>query len=128
MESTASSSNVQGVNLDHTSHIEMETAHHEDITEGTSENPANDITMMSVMSTSSNDPEISMTSIKDASMMSVCTEISMKSLHDISMMSLGSESSNDSQIAMQSIFKNLQKIKKKLLQKRALNTHQVTPV
>ena len=128
MESTASSSNVQGVNLDHTSHIKMETAHHEDITEGTSENPANDITMMSVMSASSNDPEISMTSIKDASMMSVCTEISMKSLHDISMMSLGSESSNDSQIAMQSIFKNLQKIKKKLLQKRALNTHQVTPV
>ena len=127
MESTTSSSNVQGVNVDHTSHIKMETAHHEDITEGTSENPANDITMMSVMSASSNDPEISMTSIKDASMMSVCTEISMKSLHDISMMSLGSESSNDSQIAMQSIFKNLQKIKKKLLQKRALNTHQVTP-
>ena len=123
MESTASSSNVQGVNLDHTSHIKMETAHHEDITEGTSENPANDITMMSVMSTSSNDPEI-----KDESMMSVCTEISMRSLHDISMMSIGSESSNDSQIAMQSIYKNLQKIKKKLLQRRALNTHQVTPV
>ena len=123
MESTTSSSNVQGVNLDHTSHIKMETAHHEDITEGPSENPANDITMMSVMSTSSNDPEI-----KDESMMSVCTEISMKSLHDISMMSIGSESSTDSQIAMQSIYKNLQKIKKKLLQKRALNTHQVTPV
>ena len=126
MESTTTSSNVQGVNLDHTSHIEMETAHHEDITEG---NPANDITMMSLMSASSNDPEMSMTSIKDVSMMSVCTEISMKSLHDISMMSLGSESSNDSQIAIQSIYKNLQKIQKKLLQKkRALNTHQVTPV
>ena len=123
MDSTASSTNVQGVNMGHTSHTEMETAHHEDITEGTSENP--DITMMSVMSASSNEPEISKTSIQDASMMSVGTEISVKSLHDISMLSLDSESSNDSQIAMQAIFKNLQKIKKKLLQNR---THQVTPV
>ena len=117
MDSTASSTNVQGVNMGHTSHTEMETAHHGDITEGTSENP--DITMMSVMSTSSNG---SKTSIQDLSMISVGTEIS---LHDISMLSLDSESSTDSQIAIQAIFKNLQKIKKKLLQNR---THQVTPV
>ena len=115
METTTSSSYVQGVNLDQTSH--------EDITEGPSENPANDITMLSVMSTSSNDPEI-----KDESLMSVGTEISMRSLHDISMMSIGSESSTDTQIAVQSIYKNLQKLKKKLLKRRALNTHQVTPV
>ena len=113
MESTTSSSNVQGVNLDHTSHINMETTHHEDITEGASENPANDITMMSVMSTSSNDPEI-----KDESLMSVGTEISMRSLHDISMMSIGSESSTDTQIAVQSIYKNLQKLKKKTIKKK----------
>ena len=148
MESTASSallnttlttsegsSNIQGVNLDHTSHSEMEIAHHEGITEGssafdmqrinnpsngtslhyvTSEIPANEISMMSVMSACSepsNDPEISMISINEISMMSVC-----------------SEPSNDPQIAMMSIFKNLQKIKKILLEKKALKDLQVTPV
>ena len=163
MESTASSallnttlttsegsSNIQGVNLDHTSHSEMEIAHPEGqilhevitipdvsagITEGssafdmqrinnpsngtslhyvTSEIPANEISMMSVMSAfsePSNDPEISMISINEISKMSVC-----------------SEPSNDPQIAMMSIFKNLQKIKKILLEKKALKDLQVTPV
>ena len=59
--------------------------------------------------------------------MSLGTEISMRSLHDRSMLSIGSESSTDTQVAVQAIYKNLQKLKKKLLKRRALNT-QVTPV
>ena len=105
METTTSSSYVQGVNLDQTSY--------EDITEGPSENPANDITMLSVMSTASNDPEI-----RDESLMSLGTEISMRSLHDRSMLSIGSESSTDTQVAVQAIYKNLQKLKKKLLKRK----------
>ena len=143
METTRRSSYVQGLNLDQASHVDitewpsenpsqditmlsvmnLDQASNEDITERPSENPENNITMLSVMSTASNDPEI-----RDESLMSLGTEISMRSLHDISMMSIGSESSTDTQIAVQSIYKNLQKLKKKLLKRRALNTHQVTPV
>ena len=120
----------------HTSHSEMEIDHPEGqilhevitipdgsagITEGSSDfdmqrigNPSNEISMMSMMSVGSepsNNPEISMISI-----------------NEISMMSVGSEPTNNPQIAMMSIFKNLQKIKKILLEKKALKDLQVTPV
>ena len=72
--------------------------------------------MLSVMSTASNDPEI-----RDESLMSLGTEIS-----DRSMRSIDSESSTDSQVAVQ-IYKNLQKLKLKIMKRRALNT-QVSPV
>ena len=119
----------QGSSNIHTSHSEMEIEHpegqilHEVITipEGSSDfdmqrigNPSNEISMMSMMSVGSepsNNHEISMISINEISMMSVC-----------------SEPSNDPQIAMMSIFKNLQKIKKILLEKKALKDLQMTPV
>ena len=136
METTRRSSYVQEVNLDQASHeditewpsensakditmlsvMNLDQASNEDITEGPSENPENNITMLSVMSTASNDPEI-----RDESLMSLGTEMS-----DRSMRSISSESSVDSQVAVQ-IYKNLQKLKKKILKRRALNT-QVSPV
>ena len=117
----------QGSSNIHTSHSEMEIEHpegqilHEVITipEGSSDfdmqrigNPSNEISMMSMMSVGSepsNNHEISMISINEN-------------------MSIGSDPSSDPQIAMKSIFKNLQKIKKILLEKKALKDLQMTPV
>ena len=137
MESTASStllnttlttwrgsSNIQGVNLDHTSHSEMEIAHPEGkilhevitipddsagITEGSS-----DFDMQRIDNPSNG-----------TSLHCVTSEIPA---NEISMMSVCSEPSIDPEIAMMSIFKNLQKIKKILLEKKALKDLQVTPV
>ena len=133
METTRRSSYVQEVNLDQASYEDITEWPSEnsatDITmlsvmnldqdsneERTSENPEINITMLSVMSTASNDPEI-----RDESLMSLGTEIS-----DRSMRSIDSESSTDSQVAVQ-IYKNLQKLKLKIMKRRALNT-QVSPV
>ena len=136
METTRRSSYVQEVNLDQASHeditewpsensakditmlsvMNLDQASNEDITERPSENPEINITMLSVMSTASNDPEI-----RDESLMSLGTEIS-----DRSMRSIDSESSTDSQVAVQ-IYKELKKLKLKLMRRRALN-NQVSPV
>ena len=136
MDTSRRSSYVPEVNLEHASHeditewpsensatditmlsvMNLDQASNEDITERLSENPEINITMLSVMSTASNDPEI-----RDESLMSLGTEIS-----DRSMRSIDSESSTDSQVAVQ-IYKNLQKLKLKIMKRRALNT-QVSPV
>ena len=138
METTRRSSYVQGLNLDQASHVDITEWPSEnpaqDITmlsvmnldqdsneERTSENPEVNITMLSVMSTASNDPEIRTESasndpeLRNESFMSLGTNVS-----DRSMRSISSESSVDSQVAVQ-IYKELKKLKLKLMRRRALN-------
>ena len=144
MDTTRRSSYVPEVNLEHALHQDITEWSSEnsatDITmlsvmnldqdsneERTSENPEVNITMLSVMSTSSNDPEIRNESasndpeIRNESFMSLGTEMS-----DRSMRSISSESSVDSQVAVQ-IYKELKKLKLKLMRRRALN-NQVSQV
>ena len=133
MDTTRRSSYVPEVNLEHALHQDITEWSSEnsatDITmlsvmnldqdsneERTSENPEVNITMLSVMSTASNDPEI-----RNESFMSLGTEMS-----DRSMRSISSESSVDSQVAVQ-IYKELKKLKLKLMRRRALN-NQVSQV
>ena len=133
MDTSRRSSYVPEVNLEHALHQDI-TEWSSDITmlsvmnldqdsneERTSENPEVNITMLSVMSTASNDPEIRTESasndpeLRNESFMSLGTNVS-----DRSMRSISSESSVDSQVAVQ-IYKELKKLKLKLMRRRALN-------